>query len=258
MWINRHICGINIRIIWLTLPEPTSNTNFIPGEKIFSRMENKHTMGKRARKIHQREMEHVNPPICSHLYSLCLEMCWTEITLFSPEARLAMTVVSGTRRTTQDPWSASQPGKGSCQFLGGNQSPGPPSSTSVLEARSGNQSIKKTRHLNILTAKLSGYEGKSCVRWHTTHCREDSGGLWGGWCFALTYLDHLCSVLVKVFIQKQWFLFFPFFPQDPSSSPHLGYCGEIFFIFSHFPSGKQKQEQHAVFWGQCCLKVRGH
>lgn len=125
MWINRHICGINIRIIWLTLPEPTSNTNFIPGEKIFSRMENKHTMGKRARKIHQREMEHVNPPICSHLYSLCLEMCWTEITLFSPEAHLAMTVVSGTRRTTQDPWSASQPGKGSCQFLGGNQSPRP-------------------------------------------------------------------------------------------------------------------------------------
>ena len=67
-------------------------------------MENKHTTGKRAHKIHQRDMEQENPSICSYLiFAPHLETCWTEITLFSPEVRLDMIVVSGARRTTQDP-----------------------------------------------------------------------------------------------------------------------------------------------------------
>lgn len=120
-------------------------------------MENKHTTSKRARKIHQRKMEQVNSSICSYLFLLHLETCWTEITLFSPEVWLDMTVVSGAWHSTQDPWSRGagqeKAAASLCEEIRATAQP--PLSASTLQGYSGIQSIKKTHHLHFLAAQFS-------------------------------------------------------------------------------------------------------
>lgn len=93
-------------------------------------------------------------------FLLPLETCWTEITLFSPEVRLDMIVVSGAWRCTQDPRSrgASQE-KAAASFCEEIRAPArPPLSASTLQAHSGIPSVKKTHHPNFLAAPLSEWK----------------------------------------------------------------------------------------------------
>ena len=188
-------------------------------------------MGKRARKIHQREMEGENPSICSYLiFSSRLETCCTEITLFSPEVRLDMTVVSGARCTAQDPWRArSRPGEGSCQRLRGDQSPwaasSPPSSEHTQESDPSGKFI-----ISIHQRQTFRMNRGPCVPRPTPRCRDDSKGTSEGWGSALTLVTYvLCSL---IFSPRSNILFFTFFPpRILPLLPSLEYCGVFFFFF---------------------------
>lgn len=207
-------------------------------------------MGKRARKIHQREMERENPPICSCLiFSSRLETCCTEITLFSPEVRLDMTVVSGARCTAQDPWRArSRPGEGSCQRLRRDQSPWSASSPSVLWAHSGIRSIRQIHHLDSPTANFQNEQGTMCSVTHPTLQRRLNGDVRR--LRLCTDIGHLCLVLINFFTQKQHSLFHFFPPKILPLLPSLEYCEVLlFFLLKHFPSYNQEWIQQVVSQG---------
>lgn len=211
-------------------------------------MENRHTTGKRACKIHQRGMEQVSSSICSYLFFIALgnmldrdnfvrsrSATWHDCCFWCPAHRTGPMKCKEQASKRQLPATTRE-----------SEPPAQPPPALSSQAHSGTQSSKKIHHLQFLAVKLSQWKGNRvlCDTPHLTKMIHE--GLSGGSCSALTNFGRPCPVLIKFFIQKQYFFFsFPLpwiFP--PLSSQ--GCYGAIFSLFSHFLSSKQEWIQQAV------------
>lgn len=194
-------------------------------------------MGKRARKIHQRKWSRENPPICSCLiFSSRLETCCTEITLFSPEVRLDMTVVSGARCVRTGPMKGEEPARGRqlpAAARGSEPLIQPPLPVSSEHTQEFNPSGKFI--ISIHQRQTFRMNRGPCVPWPTPKLQRRQRGPSEGWGSALD-IGHLCLVLIN-FSPRSLFSFSLFFPpRILPLLPSLEYCGVLlFFLLNTFP-----------------------
>lgn len=230
-WINKHICGTDLKNYLVNFARTNFQIlNFISGKKCSS-MENKHTMGKRARKIHQREMEtrksaHLFMPYFFIAFGNVLHRdnfvqswsaTWHDCCFLAPDVP----------HRTHEGRGAGQ-GKAAASGCEGSE---PLISLSLCPLSTLRNSIHQANSSSRFTnGKLSEWTGDHVFR----DPPQVADGLTGTVrrLRLCTDIGHLCLVLINFFTQKQHSLFHFFPPRILPLLPSLEYCGVLLFFFS--------------------------
>lgn len=234
MWINKHICGINVRIIWSTLPKSTFEYwVFYLGKKL---KHGKQTYrGKRACKIHQRGMEQVNPSICSYLFFITLgnvldrdnfvgswSATWHGCCFWRPTHHTGPMKCKELARKRQLPGTARESEPQRCLL---QLSPLSTLRNSIPQENSSSATPN---------SKCSQWKGDHvfCDATHIAEMIQEVLSMFLHWLLLVRVLGSL------FFLSRSNIFFFLFSFLDSSSLSSLGCCGVIFFLSSHVLSGK--------------------